>query len=110
MAYAIHRTLKSYNMSKNSESVKKHRQKKRKFIRDEKQKPCMDCGVQYPYYVMQFDHVRGEKKFNFSSAHVDFRNFDSIVEEMLKCDVVCANCHAIRTYSRLVFKVKTLDC
>ena len=27
-----------------------------------KDKPCADCGIKYPYYVMDFDHVRGDKK------------------------------------------------
>lgn len=97
-------------MSKNSEKVKRHRQKKREFIRDAKKKPCTDCGVQYPYYVMQFDHVSGVKKFNFSSAHVDFKRFDQIIDEIAKCEVVCSNCHAARTYSRLAVKVIASAC
>jgi hypothetical protein len=34
------------------------------WVRQQKEVPCSDCGVQYPYYVMEFDHVRGEKVAN----------------------------------------------
>ena len=27
-----------------------------------KSRPCADCGVQYPYYVMDFDHRDGSQK------------------------------------------------
>jgi len=37
----------------------------RDFIREAKNKPCADCGKTFPYFIMQFDHVRGEK---FESA------------------------------------------
>lgn len=63
--------------------------------------PCMDCGIDYHYYVMDFDHRPGvDKKFELS----DFKNISSVLklwEEMAKCDLVCANCHRIRTHSRL---------
>src|SRR5207245_2408021 len=41
----------------------KRRQYRRRvaFIRAAKNVPCTDCGVKYPYYVMDFDHARGEK-------------------------------------------------
>lgn len=69
-------------------------------IRDAKDQPCADCRIQYPYYVMQFDHVRGEKKFNLGGGWNN--SVESIKEEIEKCDVVCANCHAERTYQRMV--------
>lgn len=37
------------------------RQAIRDFIQNEKSKPCVDCNKRYPYFVMDFDHVRGEK-------------------------------------------------
>lgn len=69
-------------------------------IRDAKDKPCADCGIQYPYYVMQFDHVRGEKKFNLGGGWNN--SIEAIREEIAKCDVVCSNCHAERTYQRMI--------
>jgi hypothetical protein len=38
----------------------------RALARRAKQRPCADCGVAYPYYVMDFDHVEGEKSMSIS--------------------------------------------
>lgn len=62
--------------------------------------PCMDCGVQYPPYVMDFDHRPGEtKKYNVSHT-AQFSSMVALLEEVEKCDIVCANCHRIRTWHR----------
>ena len=75
------------------------RQKVRDLITAEKAKPCADCGHQYPHYVMDFDHVRGEK---IAAVGTMLRNpsVRKVLDEISKCDVVCANCHRIRTYTR----------
>ena len=67
-------------------------------IRKLKEIPCFDCKETYPYYVMDFDHVRGKKLFNLSKAKLSGRV--KAHEEAQKCDVVCANCHRIRTHKR----------
>lgn len=72
----------------------------RGLIREAKSVPCSDCGIQYPYYVMEFDHVRGEKKFNIGALGVNSKT-SVLMEEIQKCDVVCCNCHAERSYQRL---------
>lgn len=59
--------------------------------------PCTDCGIQYPPYVMDFDHLR-DKSFNISMSLG--RSPDLLLMEIEKCDVVCANCHRIRTHER----------
>jgi len=61
--------------------------------------PCNDCGKQYSYYVMQFDHVVGDKKFNLSAA-VGRQRKQDIYDEIEKCEIVCSNCHAERTHQR----------
>lgn len=68
-------------------------------VRVEKEKPCADCGVSYPYYVMDFDHL-GDKEFNISEYTAKY-GWARLKKEIDKCDVVCANCHRIRTFSRL---------
>ena len=50
---------------------------------------------------MQFDHVRGEKKLSISTMTMQSFSEKMVREELAKCEVVCANCHAGRTYSRL---------
>jgi len=64
-----------------------------------KGKPCTDCGGYFPQCVLHWDHVpeRGPKLFNLGRA--DF-SLDKVLAEIAKCDLVCANCHAIRTWNR----------
>jgi hypothetical protein len=61
--------------------------------------PCMDCRGVFPPYVMEFDHARGKKRFNMGKANGLLTN-PVVVAELAKCDVVCANCHRIRTWKR----------
>ena len=72
----------------------------RQIIEQAKDKPCMDCGIKYPHYVMDFDHVRGVKKFNISAAVGQTTSLKNLVDEISKCEAVCANCHRIRTFER----------
>lgn len=60
----------------------------------------MDCGIKYPSYVMQFDH-RDPKQKLFKIARDAWKySVEKIKEEISKCDVVCANCHAERTHQQ----------
>lgn len=77
---------------------RERRIQKRRFIAALKNHPCADCGVRFPPIVMDFDHVRGEKKLSVSLAAS--RKKEIILEEAKKCDVVCSNCHRIRTAKR----------
>lgn len=80
-------------------ATKKNQSKKRTMVADYKlNKGCNDCGYNAHSFVLQFDHVRGEKSFNVSEK--ESRSISSLLEEIEKCDVVCANCHAIRTWNR----------
>lgn len=65
-----------------------------------KDKPCLDCGNRYPHYVMDFDHVRGEK-IGDVSALMRNASIAKIDAEIAKCDLVCSNCHRERTWERL---------
>jgi hypothetical protein len=60
--------------------------------------PCTDCGETDPL-VLEFDHL-GAKLFNIGTA-LRYRNWQSILDEIEKCEVVCANCHRRRTALRL---------
>jgi hypothetical protein len=88
---------------KNKDSIiarlKLRKQARVEIVRDAKNKPCMDCGISYPYWIMQFDHVRGIKTGNLGQMLWRF-GIKRILEEISKCEVVCANCHANRTYIR----------
>jgi hypothetical protein len=82
------------------ESLQRRRQETRELVQRAKDVPCMDCGIKYPRYVMDLDHVRGKKKFNLSRATSHMHSLESILAEIEKCDVVCANCHRSRTFNR----------
>ena len=87
------------NKEKYLEKSRIYRKKIRDFVKEIKEKtPCIDCGIQYPSYVMDFDHTRGKKEFNVGQG--DKKSIRLVKIEIKKCDIVCANCHRIRTYKR----------
>ena len=59
--------------------------------------PCTDCGETDPV-VLEFDHLR-DKVFNIGKGLVN-RSWESVLAEIEKCEIVCANCHRHRTYRR----------
>lgn len=59
-------------------------------------KMCLDCGGSFPSEGMDFDHVRGEKKFNVGQA----KSVRALMAELAKCELVCAVCHRTRTKQR----------
>jgi hypothetical protein len=62
--------------------------------------PCFDCHRQFPWFVMEFDHrdpARKRSDVPFLAGRVGLMR---LLEEIEKCDIVCANCHRVRTYSR----------
>lgn len=74
---------------------------RRQMVLEAKSRRCADCGIQYPYYVMDFDHRDGNlKRFGLNS--VDRVTKRAILPEIAKCYVVCSNCHRERTHRRMV--------
>lgn len=64
-----------------------------------KNKPCVDCGITYHPCVMDFDHLF-DKKFQLSNARANKLSKNKILEEIKKCELVCSNCHRLRTHNR----------
>ena len=62
--------------------------------------PCVDCGGWFHPVAMTFDHLPGTIKRDEVSDLVKSGCTKLAREEVLKCDVVCVNCHALRTYMR----------
>ena len=84
------------------ERAKSQKEKTRDYVRSIKEsKPCKDCGKSYPYYVMQFDHVGGDKVGDIGKMQAS-GPLRAIKVEIEKCELVCANCHATKTWIRLV--------
>lgn len=84
--------------------VKRRREAIKNYIREQKSQPCEDCHQSFPWYVMDFDHLE-DKKFNISSMAVQTCSLRLVKIEIAKCEVVCSNCHRIRTYNRAAAEV-----
>lgn len=61
--------------------------------------PCVDCGNS-DIRVLQFDHIGNDKEYDIGVMMRGHMPWEKILLEMKKCEVVCANCHIIRTSSR----------
>ena len=68
-----------------------------KFIHKEKLKRgCACCGYSASAYALDFDHIDpGTKAYDV--AKMATRRLDKIQEEIAKCQVLCANCHRVKT-------------
>lgn len=81
------------------DAAKRTSEKMMAFLREQKDRPCTDCGVKYPHYVMDFDHL-GDKSFTLGGSGRRY-GIGKLKAEIAKCEVVCSNCHRERTMSRL---------
>lgn len=63
---------------------------------------CADCGYNAHPAALHFDHLPGsDKRAEISRMLKRDIPREELVAEMNKCEVVCANCHAVRTATRL---------
>jgi hypothetical protein len=70
----------------------------KKWMIELKSKSCTDCGGCFPICCMDFDHRDyAEKKYDLGSMFAHHYGRELIEKELAKCDLVCANCHRIRT-------------
>lgn len=60
---------------------------------------CYDCGYRANPVALQFDHVRGKKLHTIASL-VHSLSEKTLIAELEKCEVRCANCHFIMTQAR----------
>lgn len=61
---------------------------------------CIDCGEKYPHYMLEFDHLPEHEKLGSPIYMARTYNMQKALDEIEKCDIVCANCHKIRTWQR----------
>lgn len=63
---------------------------------------CSDCGLSGNNYpeVLEFDHINKDKEFNISEFNFLTSSINKVKKEINKCELVCANCHRIRTAKR----------
>lgn len=95
-------TKRERSPERDKPALRRDRWRKRAKIDALKSVPCTDCGGLFIPYVMDFDHREGEEKlFNISAAIPLSISFERVLVEAAKCDVVCANCHRMRTWKRM---------
>lgn len=62
---------------------------------------CQDCGYRKHPEALEFDHREPSVKLAGIASMVSWHfPWEAILQEIMKCDVVCANCHRIRTVRR----------
>jgi len=88
------------NKSQYLESNYRSYQKLRVILDECKNNPCIDCGNSYPPYVMDFDHRDPKTKVAKVSALTYWGSEKKLLDEVAKCDLVCSNCHRIRTHNK----------
>jgi hypothetical protein len=60
-------------------------------------KSCLNCGIS-DVRVLDFDHIDPlTKSFSIARAIADITSWDKILIEIDKCQILCANCHKIKT-------------
>jgi hypothetical protein len=80
----------------------------KQWYKELKTQPCTDCGQTFPECCMDFDHREGtEKAYNLGSMFAHHYSKELIQVELDKCDLVCSNCHRIRTRDRRTGKRRT---
>lgn len=107
--------IKRYNPKVRSDWYKRKRQDKKWVVKMRQQqngrakkikqflanykleKGCKDCGYKKHHSALEFDHIKGKKEINIALA----KSVGQAKKEIKKCEVVCSNCHRVRTYNRL---------
>lgn len=88
--------IKARANRKERDRVKK---RNRDLITNTKRVPCSDCGGSFHPVCMDFDHRPGEIKL-FNIGPMRIQALSKLRREIAKCDIVCSNCHRLRTLQR----------
>lgn len=91
--YYRHLCTKCYSTQK----VDKSRERMLKFREYKKTLKCNRCGYD-DHRALQFHHTDDNKE-GTPAVIARYRSWDSLMEELDKCEVLCANCHQIEHYN-----------
>lgn len=88
---------------KAAKNNKIYRQRNREYVRDYKlSHGCADCGYNKHYAALDFDHISDDKEHTIAKmVGSAICSIETLMKEIRKCEVVCSNCHRIRTWNRL---------
>jgi len=70
------------------------------WMREVKSQPCTDCRGRFHPAAMTFDHLPGTMKRGDVADLIRRGCIGLARAELAKCEIVCANCHAVRTFLR----------
>ena len=88
----------SRNRQTEIDRVKARQRATLEFLRELRKVPCLDCGGTFLPHQMDFDHRDpSTKSFQVTDSGL-LKGRERLLAEIAKCDIVCANCHAARTY------------
>jgi len=59
---------------------------------------CADCGCNEHHAMLEFDHIMPRLRGTVASQMG--KSLKVIMEEVARCEVVCGNCHNMRTWRR----------
>lgn len=85
---------KKYYLDRNRELRSLNREKYKK---TKEGKPCSHCGGIFPQVCMDYDHVDPSTK-RMCVAQMMGYSWKDIQKEIDKCELICSNCHRIKTY------------
>lgn len=102
-----------YRLDKNGKVLPKYREISNLYLRKRRgelkklvdkyklKRGCTDCGYDENSVALDFDHLPGfTKNKNITVMRTSSYTWKRILEEIHKCEVVCANCHRVRTRKR----------
>lgn len=89
-------------MSKDSiRKMERQGRLKAEIVTYKREHKCTDCKFNFPPICMEFDHLK-EKGGRQNEVNILVRQgrMTAARQEILKCDLLCSNCHRIRTATR----------
>lgn len=99
-AFYYRRRLKWYmvaNKTQYPKVVKQRIKRRSRWIGKYKcAKGCKDCGYNQFSVALDFDHIDPNNK-TLAVSKLLSSNLKKLMSEIRKCEVVCANCHRVRT-------------
>lgn len=89
---------KAYQAKMTKKNKDERRADMRKWLNSLKSSPCTRCGNRFPPECMDFDHRDPATKNNSITQMVgNVMAQKTIEKELEKCDLLCSNCHRIKT-------------
>ena len=98
-AHRINKTESRWRCVKcGNQATMKRRRKVKETLVEESGSKCVDCGFKGPPFMFDFDHRDPNEKIFQLSVKGGSYSLEKLREEAAKCDLVCSNCHRMRTH------------